>query len=241
MADDQLTEAGGSKGPEAEPGKGDPGLGGGKQAAGMGLIFAVLFVVLLVALSYWLRGGLGEVEVHPEYLILALVGVVFHIASKIREVRDEEAFNWKEYGPDYLFRAFQACVYVVLIQNLVGSDAPWNMALIALFVGMYIRKVEKAFGSLGDRFGDMLAGVLGTAVQRLSPAERRKKLEELQKQLLDLKDKYSAKKTELKQVDQQNLDAQFLKIKELLQKGKIDAVEMKLLDLEFRLKELGAA
>ena len=52
----------------------------------------VLFVVVLVVVSYWLGDGLGDVDVSPEYLILALVGVVFHIASKYREVRDEETF-----------------------------------------------------------------------------------------------------------------------------------------------------
>jgi len=226
------------------PGGGN-GSAGRVNVAGKALIFMIIIVVILVILSYKCEGGLGDVEITPGYLILALVGVIFHIASKHRQVRDAERFSWNEYGADYLFRAFQACVYVVLIQNLVGSNGSggsgvsWNMSLIALFVGMYIRKVEKAFESLGDRFGDMLSGILGTAVQRLSPAERRKKLEELQQQFLDLKNKYSAKKADLEEMDQQELDAKFLKVKELIQKAKIDAAEIELLNLEFRLKELG--
>jgi len=244
---DLQTEGKGGNGPPGNGNGPENGLAGQEHIAGKVLIVLVLLVVLLVGLSYWLGDGLGDVKVSPGYLILALVGVIFHIASKHREMLDVGGFSWKEYGADYLFRAFQACVYVILIQNLVDSDGQggsvisWNMSLVSLFVGMYIRKVEKTFESLGDRFGDMLSGLLGTAVQQLSPAERRKKLEELQQQFLDLKNKYSQKKANLDQTDQRELDAQFLKVKELLQKGKRDAVEMEFLNLEFRFKELGVA
>lgn len=245
---DQQTEGKRGKEPEAgSPKRPENGPAVQKRIAGKVLIVLVLFAVLLVIISYRLGNGLGDLKVDRGYLILALIGVIFHIASKHREMRDVGGFSWQEYGADYLFRAFQACVYVVLIQNLVSSGGQgssgvtWNMSLIALFVGMYIRKVEKTFESLGDRFGDMLSGILGTAVQQLSPAERRKRLEDLQRQFLDLKNKYSEKKAGLGQAVRPELDAQFLKIKELLLKGKLDAVEMEILNLEFRLKELGVA
>ncbi len=240
MAIDDLNEPQAGEGPEVGNGKPpEKGSAGRGPSGGWVLYLLVLLVVIFGFVSYKMWGGFEKITVSPEYLTLALVGVVFHIARKYQKLRDVENFNWKEYGPDYFFRAFQACVYVVVIQNLVDDSTGWDMSMVALFVGLYIQKVEKAFDSLGERFGDMLSGVLGTAVQKLSPEERRKKLGELQQKFLDLMNKYSAKKAELAQADQQETEAQFLKIKEQMQKGKLDAAEMTFLTLEFRLKELG--
>ena len=211
-----------------------------------------LFIIGLLALSIAIiivdrvvPGGASiKIEVSEEstvtiqllYVSLALIGVVFHIMSQIRKLREQDGFDWTQYRSDYVFRAFQAAVYVIVIASLVDPAAT-NMVLISLFVGMYIQKVEAAFESMGDRFGDMLKGILGTAVQRLSPAEKRKKQDELQKKFIALKKDYEKLKAEIKESDNQKLEREFLNTQNLIQKAKVEAAETKLLSLDFQIKD----
>ena len=219
-----------------------------------GIRFILLFsIILLLIIILLFRAGhtTSRVQLNYSYIALALVGVIFHLMSRFRKLRErEEPFKWKEYGFDYLFRAFQAAVYVIVIDNLINSatttdgranvtgNVSENMVLISLFVGMYIRKVEEAFENMGDRFGDMLKGVLGTYVQRISPAEQRRRLEDLRKQFIDLKERYQGIKTKLSKEVSKELEERLVKIKEQIQKRKIDTVEINLLDLDFRITDL---
>lgn len=177
-----------------------------------------------------------KVAIHFIYVSLALIGVVFHLMSQMRKLREQDGFDWIQYRSDYIFRAFQAGVYVIVIANLV-DPATINMVLISLFVGMYIRKVEASFESMGDRFGEMLKGILGTAVQRLSPTEKRQRQEELQKKYIDLKDDYGKLKGKLDDSDCKKLESEFLKVQTLIQKGKVEAAEAKLLSMDFQIKD----
>ena len=129
-----------------------------------------------------------DVEVHPALFLFAILGVVFHMASKYRELRDVETFSLGKYWFDHLFRIFQACLYVLIIDNWQnkGDQASISMAVIALFVGMYIRKVEVAFESLGERFGEMLKSLLGLSSQQASQEERAQRVKSLKAELEEL-------------------------------------------------------
>ena len=208
------------------------------------LLFSIILILIIIPL-FWFGRGTNKVELNYTYIALALLGVIFHLTSRFRKLREQgELFKWKEYGFDYFFRAFQAAVYVTVIDKLlVGeSNSPGdftrNMVLISLFVGMYIRRVEEAFENMGDRFGDMLKGLLGTYVQRISPAEQRKRLEDLKKQFIDLKERYQGIKAKLSEQVSKELEDQLVKIKGQIQKGKIDTAEINLLDLDFRIRDL---
>jgi hypothetical protein len=218
------------------------------NAGGNGIWFILLFSIILILIIiplFWFGRETNKVRLNYTYIALALVGVIFHLTSRFRKLREQgEFFKWKQYGFDYFFRAFQASVYVTVIGNLLGgkSNDPGNfsgnMVLISLFVGMYIRRVEEAFENMGDRFGDMLKGLLGTYVQRISPAEQRRRLEDLKKQFIDLKERYHEVKAKLSKEVSKELEDRLVKIKEQIQKGKIDTAEINLLDLDFRIRDL---
>lgn len=115
-----------------------------------------LFILIFVGVLIWLDFQIREkpaVSINFSYLAFALIGVVFHLMTQFRVHRDQGGFDWADYWFDYSFRAFQACVYIIVIENLVDEKAGTldaNMALIVLFVGMYIRKVEEAFENMGE-------------------------------------------------------------------------------------------
>lgn len=213
-----------------------------KREPSLWFFVILLFVVvsLFIGVELYL-GQAGKITVNPSYLALGLIGVVFHLMSLYREKREEEGFQWKKYRFDYLFRALQVCVYIIVIDNLLQEDnskLSGNMALISLLVGMFIRKVEEAFENLGERLGDMLKGFLGPFVQQLTPSERRKKTEELQNQFLALKKAYGKLKGKLPEASRKDLEERLMKCKELIQRGKLDSAEIKLLDTDFRMKDL---
>lgn len=156
--------------------------------------------------------------------------------NQYRKLREQDGFDWEEYRFDYFFRALQAGVYVIIVGTFVD---PSNTSMVtALFVGMYIRRVEAVFEDLGDRFGDTLRGILGTMVQRLSPTEKRQKRQEIQNQFLTLKKNYEQLKAKLDDPDRQKLENELLKIQTLIQKGKVEAAESKLLSLDFQIKDV---
>lgn len=121
---------------------------------------------------------------HPPLFLFAILGVVFHMAAKYREVRDEGRFNLGRYWFDHLFRALQACLYVLIIDNWAGKETMGiDMAVVALLVGMYIRRVEVAFESLGDRFGEMIKSLIGASSQQVAAEKNTERIQELKGQL----------------------------------------------------------
>lgn len=206
------------------------------------LPFTCILIIIIILLFWADLNNTSNIQIKYSYIALALVGVIFHLMSRFRKLREqEERFEWKEYGFDYFFRAFQAAVYVTVIDNLINSGttiANSEMVLMSLFVGMYIRKVEEAFENMGDRFGDMLKGILGAYVQRISPEERRSQLVDLGKQFMDLKVSYQGIKAKLPEEVSKELEKHLKKIKEQIQKRKFDVAEMNILDLDFRIRDL---
>lgn len=225
-----------------------------ESGGGNGIRFIILFSIILLAiiiLLFRFDSDASNVQINYSYIGLALVGVIFHLMSRFRKLREEvEGFKWKEYGFDYFFRAFQAAVYVTVIENLLtggettgGSKSAagnfsGNMVLISLFVGMYVRRVEEAFENLGDRFGDMLKGILGAYVERISPTEQRRLIEDVNQKLIELKEIYQGIKPKLPKEVARELEGKLKEIKEKILKRKIDSAEMSLLDLDFRIKDL---
>jgi len=219
---------------------------------GNGFLVLVVLIAVGAVILYATLGNPDGLEVNLGYLVLALVGVSFHVAKKHREVRDEDGFDWQEYWPDYLFRALQAGVYIIVIQNLVleptGPDGSLvstalpsvGLAVIALFVGMFIRQVERVFEEVGERFGDMLTGVLGTAVSRLSPPERRGEIEATRQKVLELRRVYNSVKAGVEADARASAEGLFKEATELLQKGKVDAARSRVNDLELALTDLSA-
>jgi len=143
------------------------------------LTFMMLIVAICVTALFIIHNSKYkdiEIKFHGSLFLFAILGVVFHMAVKYREVRETGTFSPESYWFDHLFRAFQACLYVFIIDNWGGAQDTIHieMAVVALLVGMYIRKVEVAFESLGDRIGEMIKALIGASSQQVS-AERRKK------------------------------------------------------------------
>jgi hypothetical protein len=220
--------------------------GDGRSKASLLWLFFLVMVVLIIgsaAAGFFLDQQSG-LNINLSYVSLALIGVLFHLANQYRLRRDEEGFDWNEYQFDYYFRALQACIYVIVIDFIVSKDQTGlsgEMTVIALFVGMYIRRVEEAFETLGDRFGDMIKGILGSTAQRLTPAERRQKLAELEEQWTTLNQGYLDLKPNLGEEERKKVEDLISKAKDLILKGKAEAAEIKLLHLDFKVKDLQAS
>lgn len=214
------------------------------------ILIMLVFIIGSLVASFLLGQGDELKKIKLPYVALALIGVMFHLANQYRVRRDEESFNWKEYQFDYYFRAFQACIYVIVIdffmENTDGaartganqSGISGNMTIISLLVGMYIRRVEEAFETLGDRFGDMIKGILGSSVQRLTPAERRQKLLEIDTRWIALSNRYTAVKPKLDEQKCKEIEELITKIKDLIMKGKVEPAELKTINLEFKINDL---
>jgi hypothetical protein len=215
------------------------------RAEGLWLFFLIMvvFIVGSVVASVYFKQE-SDLKINFSYLALALIGVFFHLANQYRVRRDEEGFIWDAYKFDYYFRALQACIYVIIINHLVREDQlgfSGGMATVSLFVGMYIRRVEEAFETLGDRFGDTLRGILGSAVQRLTPAERRQKLAELDERWTVLQNDYLKAKATIEEPKRKEIEDLLSKSKELILKSKIEAAELKVLNLNFKIKDLATS
>jgi hypothetical protein len=93
----------------------------------------------------------------------ALIGVSLYVMASIRKRKDR--FD-PRFLPDYAFRAAQAIVYVYVIlaigvqSNKLTDLAAWPPNVIGLFVGMFILQVEKAMEGLGQRFEEVMTGLL---------------------------------------------------------------------------------
>jgi len=224
--------------------KSERGGGDDRRKAKLLWLFFLIMVVLIIstAVAGSLLGQESDLKrVNLSYVSLALLGVLFHLSNQYRVRRDEEGFDWNEYQFDYYFRALQACIYVIVIDFIVSKDSTGltgEMTLISLFVGMYIRRVEEAFETLGDRFGDMIKGILGSTVKRLTPEERKKNLTELEGQWTTLTKSYIALKSKIGEPDRKDLEEMFSKTKDLILKSKVEAAELKLFNLDFRIKDL---
>lgn len=182
-----------------------------------------------------------NIQFIPSYIALALVGVAFHITKQVRERREKGIFNWDQYRSDYIFRMFQASVYVIILYSVAyenggGSNIP--LTLFSLFIGMYIRRVEEVFENFGDRFGDTLRGILGASAQRLSVEERSKKIDDLRKQLMDLIKTYDTKRKDIAEEQCKNLDELIKQALGLIQQGDVEKAEKTNLDLKFQIASI---
>ena len=85
------------------------------NTGGNGIRFILLFsiiLILIIVFLFWIGRDTSKVHLNYTYIALALVGVIFHLISRFRKLKEQgEVFKWKEYGFDYFFRAFQASVY----------------------------------------------------------------------------------------------------------------------------------
>jgi hypothetical protein len=147
----------------------------------------------------------------------ALIGVSLYVMASVRKRRDR--FDAK-FLPDYAFRAAQAIVYVYVILAIgVQSDkvtnlSAWPPNVIGLFVGMFILHVEKAMEGLGQRFEEVLTGLLPRSLAAQTSREKQTaqlsaemKFRDIQKQSELLASQmrssslYSALQTRLKEVE----------------------------------------
>ena len=93
------------------------------------------------------------------------------------------------------------------------------------------------FETLGDRFADTIRGILGSTVQRLPPAERRQKLAALEERWTALNKDYLDLKSKIEEPERSEVEELISKAKELILKGKVEAAELKLLNLDFKIKD----
>jgi hypothetical protein len=137
--------------------------------------------MLTLAVSGKLPSLKGQDQWVP--FVSAVVGVILYVMSSAKTRKERFEFR---YVPDYCFRAAQAVVYLYVILAILeqtrgqqnGYDfTSWPPVLIGLLVGMFILHVEKAMEGLGQRFEEVLAGLLPRSLA--SPTSRDKQLEKL--------------------------------------------------------------
>ena len=74
-------------------------------------------------------------------------------------------------------------------------------------------------------------------MQRLTPAERRQKLAALEERWTALNKDYLDLKSKIEEPERSEVEELISKAKELILKGKVEAAELKLLNLDFKIKD----
>jgi hypothetical protein len=259
-----------------------PGSNSKPVSSSRSLTYLLLTLIMASSLYFLILSAdvYEEVKVNPPYLMLAIIGVIFHMTSKMREIRDSgQAFVLQEYWFDYLFRAFQACIYVFIITNLLDtgtnertivipispenldelkrnlddslkqslnhikpgnsepSDFSYKFAVLSLFIGMYIRRVEEAFVSFGDTFGNSISSILGTRITKLLPDEKRLRTKKLHSEFLDIKAALEELTPRPDEEWREAFEDDLISVHDQLNEGRLDAASSLLLKLELRLDE----
>jgi hypothetical protein len=197
----------------------------------------VLAVAAIAALLYMgdIQSSRDLIKINLSYVFLGIVGVLFHLMSKYRELRDLDLFDLNRYILDYGFRIIQVFIYIIVLDNLLNNGEGGlrtDMVLISLFTGMFITRVEKSFESLGDRFGDMLKGLLGVSMDRLSPEERIELRKEFKSELDEIKERLTRKPDRAGAgFNQVEIQKKFDLAVSLLKKDKLEAIQALLIEM----------
>lgn len=135
---------------------------------------AIVLAALVLSINGWLPITLDKKQWLP--FVSCLVGVTLYTLSAVKKRRDR--FDLR-YLPDYLYRAAQAMVYLYVIlavgwqkEGAVLDFERWPPNLWGLLVGLFIEHVEKAMEGLGQRFEEVLAGILPRALDAPTSRER---------------------------------------------------------------------
>lgn len=144
----------------------------------------VIILLILVLAAIGELPVLGDAQNQWSPFVFTLVGVVLYVMASAKSRRDR--FDLR-YAPDYFFRGAQAVVYLYVIMSIIAqmkaepstqyNFVSWPPNLIGLLVGMFILHVEKAMEGLGQRFEEVLAGLLPRALT--AKTSREKQLERL--------------------------------------------------------------
>ncbi len=140
----------------------------------------VFLSLLVVGAVFWFaaRDSLPVLAGQEEWLpfLSALVGVTLYVMSEARTRRDR--FEAK-FIPDYFYRMAQAMVYLYVILSVYTSLQDqtydltrWGPNVTGLLVGMFILHVEKAMEGFGQRFEEVLAGVLPRSLTAKTSREK---------------------------------------------------------------------
>ena len=126
-------------------------------------IFALGCIILFIVFSIkFLLPFIGIVldsnpisDLHWSYYVLALVGALFYVATvQLRHIQGDFIF-WRA-ASGAATRVAQAVIYTIIILNVYGNTIVINVhtstaasgAIIALFIGMYVRLFEKSIGKI---------------------------------------------------------------------------------------------
>ncbi|HHS13524.1 MAG TPA: hypothetical protein ENN03_07115 [bacterium] len=198
------------------------------------LVLAVGAIAVLLYMGD-IQSQRNLITINLSYVFLGIAGVLFHLMSKYRELRDLDLFELNRHILDYGFRIVQVFIYIIVLDNLLNNGEgglKTDMVLISLFTGMFITKVEKSFESLGDRFGDMLKGMLGVSVERLSPGERIELRKQFRSELDEIRKKLAMETgRSVSGFDRTEIQKKFDLALSLLKKDKLEAIQALLIEM----------
>jgi len=217
------------------------------------IVFNIVIILLLLVASFYLyfsKDGIANINfrkiidsINYECLIFSSLGVIFHLMSKYRELRDTGNFDLKKYGFDYIFSIIQAAIYVILINAIINNDKsssdtiPYQLYIISLLVGMYISKLESSFDDFGNRFSDTIKGLLGSSLPNLTEAEKKKNIEELFSRLKDLKITYNSYSNKMDQAVKKIIEDKFELSLNLIKTEKYSDAQLLIYEIEYNLSE----
>jgi len=141
----------------------DPKKKKARYKAILGLSCFILFIILSIKFLLPFIGiNLDSnpiSDLHWSYYVLTLVGALSYVATvQLRHPRGECFDGWRA-ASDAAKRIAQAVIYTIIILNVYGNTIVINAqtstaisgAILALFIGMYIKLFERSIGGIAKK------------------------------------------------------------------------------------------
>lgn len=159
------------------------------------IILSVIIILSTLVLAIFGKLPiLGDADNQWIPFVFTLMGVAIYIMTSARIHR--ENFELR-YLPDYFFRGAQAVIYLYVIMSIIAQSSEqenaaynfknWKPNLVGLLVGMFIPHVEKAMEGLGQRFEEILAGILPRSLTAKTSREKQLDQLRLEQKFQDIK------------------------------------------------------
>ena len=148
--------------------------GGGKKEAKRArckwraaLASVILLIILLVKFILPFLGLALDANpisgLHWSYYVLAIIGALFYAGTLLGNVRS--GFDGWRAASDAVSRLAQAVIYTIIILNIYGSviimnaqaDVTVSGAVIALFIGLYVKLFENTITGIARKINDAIS------------------------------------------------------------------------------------
>ncbi|MBI5000453.1 MAG: hypothetical protein HZB92_02855 [Euryarchaeota archaeon] len=131
------------------------------------LASVILIIILLVKIILPIMGLALDANpisgLHWSYYVLAVIGALFYAGTLLGNVRSD--FDGWRAASDAVSRLAQAVIYTIIILNIYGNviviNAQANVtvsgAIIALFVGLYVKLFENTIAGIARKINDAIS------------------------------------------------------------------------------------